>query len=184
MSPVSKTSAQRVVLEVAGDAALEGREVCSVQLEALLAAAPFALVAVAELDAVVTAGADCAGFDDPEAWFPLEAEPDQPVTRQRRLAERVEAAALCGFCPVRAQCAPLSFGLGPRGLYGVWGGLSARDRLVLRPLWTELRRRLAEEGGIKVGEPGDEHRVVEDEVDEAVPLRPVVVAEPAREGTS
>lgn len=40
------------------------------------------------------------------------------------------AKAICATCPVTAEC--LAFAMDEREDYGVWGGLSARDRRMLR----------------------------------------------------
>ena len=51
---------------------------------------------------------------DPEAFFPEKGE-------SPRAAKKV-----CQACPVRAQC--LQFALDHNQRYGIWGGLSARER--------------------------------------------------------
>ena len=58
---------------------------------------------------------------DPEAWFPDKGE-------SPRLAKLV-----CSRCPVRADC--LSYALTRRERFGVWGGLTERERrpLLARP---------------------------------------------------
>lgn len=48
-----------------------------------------------------------------------------PGTRGAR-----KAKAICAQCPVRAQCLEWAMESGER--FGVWGGLSERERVVLR----------------------------------------------------
>jgi WhiB family redox-sensing transcriptional regulator len=60
---------------------------------------------------------------DPDLFFPL----DGLMTPEAREA--------CGRCPVREEC--LEFGLNE--FYGIWGGLTFRDRQRLR----KARRRAA-----------------------------------------
>ena len=55
---------------------------------------------------------------DPELWFPESGEPN------------LAAKLICGRCEVRAQC--LAFALESNEQYGVWGGLSLRERRWLR----------------------------------------------------
>ena len=66
---------------------------------------------------------------DPDAWFPVSVEP----AGARR--EAAAAIAVCGRCPVRAQCLALSLRHWDIGQHGVWGGLIAPDRAQLRRLW-------------------------------------------------
>ena len=74
-----------------------------------------------------------------ETWFEQAAcrqedlrlffEPENESQAQR--AERVRAAkAVCRWCPVRGEC--LAFALAEQERYGVWGGLTARERSTLR----------------------------------------------------
>lgn len=51
---------------------------------------------------------------DPEAFFPDKGEPT------------ADAKRICQRCPVRVEC--LQFALDHQERYGVWGGLSERDR--------------------------------------------------------
>jgi WhiB family transcriptional regulator, redox-sensing transcriptional regulator len=53
-----------------------------------------------------------------------------------RGASTVQAETVCAGCPVRVQC--LDFAIERRESFGVWGGLSARERVGVR-----LRRRRA-----------------------------------------
>lgn len=64
-----------------------------------------------------TAEALCAEAD-PDAWFP---EKGQPVAA---------AKAVCGRCDVRDEC--LEFALRTREPFGIYGGMTARERRVLR----------------------------------------------------
>jgi WhiB family redox-sensing transcriptional regulator len=54
---------------------------------------------------------------DPEIFF------DPGVRSQRR------AKAICAKCPVREAC--LAFALQSRTEFGIWGGLSGRERVAL-----------------------------------------------------
>jgi len=74
-----------------------------------------------------------------EAWFSRAAcqgadrglffEPDHEKPKPR--ASRIRAAkAVCAECPVRREC--LVFAMSTREPYGIWGGLTARERIVLR----------------------------------------------------
>lgn len=55
---------------------------------------------------------------DGDLWFP-------------ELGESVrEAKAVCGRCPVRAEC--LDYALAHNEVFGVWGGLSVLERRALR----------------------------------------------------
>jgi WhiB family redox-sensing transcriptional regulator len=55
---------------------------------------------------------------DPELWFPRKGEPSAP------------AKLLCGRCDVRAEC--LEYALEMNEQFGVWGGLSTKERMALR----------------------------------------------------
>lgn len=132
----------RVALHVAADAALEGCDLDTVQVQALLDGAAHAGTPKARLDAVVARGAACRGGPT-EAWYPPD--PEGEVMAQVRAAERQHAAGLCRSCPVRAECLALSWDIGSQGTHGVWGGLPARDRRVVGPLWVRLCRRLVAE---------------------------------------
>lgn len=155
MSPVS--AAQHVALGVAADAALEGREVDEHQLEALLEAAPHTQTAAHRLESLVATRGWCAGYDT-EAWYPPYAE-DGDVDDAVLAAERAQAAELCAGCPVRGECLALALRIGSHGCHGVWGGLAPRGRDALRPMWAQLRARLAEAAQA-------DRNVVEDLVDE------------------
>ncbi len=56
---------------------------------------------------------------DPEMWFPDKG-------GSIRLAKRI-----CASCPVTAPCLAYALDHGER--FGVWGGLSERERRLLRP---------------------------------------------------
>jgi WhiB family transcriptional regulator, redox-sensing transcriptional regulator len=57
---------------------------------------------------------------DPELFFPVSpAGPSSDETERR-------ARAVCAVCPVRPEC--LQFALATRQPYGVWGGMSERER--------------------------------------------------------
>lgn len=133
--------AGRVALQVAADAALEGRVLDAVGVQALLDGAGHVGTPRARLEAVVSGGAACRGGRT-EEWYPPD--PDE-VTPEVRAAEREHAAGLCRACPVRTECLALSFGIGSQGSHGVWGGLPARDRRVVGPLWVQLSHRLVED---------------------------------------
>ena len=63
---------------------------------------------------------------DPDQWFPVSAD-----TGRARL-EAAAAIAICATCPVRGQCLTLSLRHWDIGQHGVWGGLIAADRALLR----------------------------------------------------
>ena len=63
---------------------------------------------------------------DSAVFFPPDGErPPQRDARETR------AKAICGGCPVIRQCAAYAIQYGER--YGVWGGLSERERAALAP---------------------------------------------------
>jgi transcription factor WhiB len=137
--------AAKIALEVAADATLEtGAELDEPRLQALMDAAEVALTPPRELDRIVTAGADCRGFDTEDFYPRFTEDPTRRDAAGSLSTERQLATALCQWCPVRAHCLALSYTLHPRryGAHGVWGGLGARDRTHLRPLWDELVDRL------------------------------------------
>lgn len=57
---------------------------------------------------------------DPEAFFPTLGDSAQPARR------------ICAGCPVRQEC--LDFALAQNEEFGVWGGMSTRERQRLRRL--------------------------------------------------
>jgi WhiB family redox-sensing transcriptional regulator len=56
----------------------------------------------------------CAQTDDPDAFYPEKGGPTQ------------KGKAVCGRCDVRAAC--LAYALDRNEPYGIWGGLSVRER--------------------------------------------------------
>jgi Transcription factor WhiB len=71
---------------------------------------------------------------DADAWFPVS------THAQSARDEAAAAIAICRACPVRRPCLALSLRHWDVGQYGVWGGLIAADREMLR------RRMLARRG--------------------------------------
>ena len=63
---------------------------------------------------------------DADEWFPVSTE----VTSAR--GEAAAAIAVCRACPVRSQCLALSLRHWDVGQHGVWGGLVAAERAMLR----------------------------------------------------
>jgi WhiB family redox-sensing transcriptional regulator len=59
------------------------------------------------------AEAACAGSTDPDSFFPEK-------------GASPEAIAVCGRCPVRTEC--LGYAVEHDERFGIWGGLSARER--------------------------------------------------------
>jgi WhiB family redox-sensing transcriptional regulator len=55
---------------------------------------------------------------DPEIFFP------------EKGASTLDAKGVCAGCPVRSECLADALGRGER--FGVWGGLSERERRVMR----------------------------------------------------
>ena len=79
----------------------------------------------------VTKYAGCAGGGlDPDEWFPVSIE---SATARH---EAAAAIAVCGTCPVRAECLALSLRHWDVGRHGIWGGLVPADRARLRRLLT------------------------------------------------
>ena len=74
------------------------------------------VLAAAEPDPLAwQARGDCQ-YSDPELWFPAKGESARP------------AKQICASCPVRTEC--LEFAIENPGLahWGIWGGLSRRER--------------------------------------------------------
>ena len=69
--------------------------------------------------------AACRGLDDPAIFFAPDRESGYAVTR--RVAR---AKSICGGCPVLMQCR--SYALDAHEPDGVWGGLSANERTIMR----------------------------------------------------
>ena len=61
----------------------------------------------------------CAGIPNPESFFPSPGD-----TESLRAAKD-----LCSRCNVRAEC--LTYALGNNERYGIWGGKSTRERLII-----------------------------------------------------
>lgn len=84
----------------------------------------------------------CATWIDPELFF--------PVGVGRAAADQeAEAKALCLVCPVMLPCRDWAQDV--RGLEGVWGGRSQRDRELLR------RTRRRDPDGPTAARPDSEH---------------------------
>jgi WhiB family redox-sensing transcriptional regulator len=79
---------------------------------------------------------------DRRLFFDPEGESPKPRAARERAAKEV-----CAWCPVRREC--LIFALATPERYGIWGGLTARERTTLK-----RRRRSAR----RVGRRGPEHR--------------------------
>ena len=63
--------------------------------------------------------AKCKGIDNPEIFFPSPGD-----------TEALKAAKqLCGECPVIQEC--LEYALNNNERYGIWGGKSTRERLLI-----------------------------------------------------
>jgi hypothetical protein len=73
---------------------------------------------------------------DPEDWFS-----DRSRGGQSRLRDRREAARLCHGCPVVREC--LEYAIATVQRYGVWGGMSERDRMVLEREALRTPRRIS-----------------------------------------
>ncbi len=58
--------------------------------------------------------------------------PERELPTARRLRER-QAKEICASCPVAVPCR--THALARRELYGIWGGLSERDRAAI---WTAM----------------------------------------------
>src|SRR4029434_2667480 len=65
----------------------------------------------------------CRGRDSGQFFHP---DGERGASRLRR---EIAAKALCGSCPVRAECA--AHALAARELYGVWGGFTESERVRL-----------------------------------------------------
>ena len=72
--------------------------------------------------------AACRGMD-PELFFPERGEPTEP------------AKAVCAGCPVRGEC--LDYALTNVERFGIWGGLSERERRAIRRRQVRARRGVA-----------------------------------------
>lgn len=74
--------------------------------------------------------------EDPELFFPI-ADTGSRVQRSKAAQQIEEAKAVCQRCPIRAQC--LAGALARDEEFGVWGGLSEKERRA-------LKRRAARQG--------------------------------------
>jgi Transcription factor WhiB len=141
--------AEKTALNVAADATLGGPDreaidLSGMQVQALTNAAAQVLRTQDQLRAGIAARGLCAADEvDPEEWFLAHDEDEiTHVDSPRRREVRGQAATLCFGCPVKGMCLALSYELGEHGAHGIWGGLGARDRVELLPLWRELQARL------------------------------------------
>lgn len=76
----------------------------------------------------------CRGRDSAQFFHP---DGERGTSRNKREAK---AKAVCGTCPVRAECA--AHALSVREPYGVWGGFSESERLRLLAVgWEDLADR-------------------------------------------
>jgi len=77
--------------------------------------------------------------------------PDDDLGRISRRLREAAAKRICGDCPVRAACTTHALRVGEE--YGVWGGFSENDRLMLQNLgWEDTldpRSRLADIGRLE-----------------------------------
>jgi WhiB family transcriptional regulator, redox-sensing transcriptional regulator len=62
---------------------------------------------------------------DPELFYP----PIEHESPRQRHSRETAAKAVCGGCPVRAECLDWALASGER--FGVWGGMSERERHAL-----------------------------------------------------
>jgi WhiB family redox-sensing transcriptional regulator len=69
------------------------------------------------------------GDDDQTDWRPLAACRDESVTKFFERQDPSPARKVCWSCPVSGSC--LSYALRTRPAFGVWGGLTARERSLL-----------------------------------------------------
>jgi WhiB family redox-sensing transcriptional regulator len=72
--------------------------------------------------------ASCLGMD-PDLFFP------------ERGASTRDAKAICAACPVRVDC--LEYALANGEKFGIWGGMSERERRRVRRLRAQQRRRIS-----------------------------------------
>lgn len=59
----------------------------------------------------------CVDHPNPELWFPTKGSPGQRMKEARRI---------CAGCPVRQEC--LDYALRNHEHFGMWGGLTERER--------------------------------------------------------
>jgi WhiB family redox-sensing transcriptional regulator len=77
--------------------------------------------------------AACAGYHEPELWWPL-----GPSGGQNEMQIRA-AKEVCWVCPVQAECLREALDAGVAHQYGVWGGMTEWERAAL------IRRRRRDE---------------------------------------
>lgn len=70
--------------------------------------------------------AECAG-EDPELWFP-QSDGERASARHVKAITAV-ARNICAGCPVKIDCLAFAISLDLR--YGIWGGLTERERAKL-----------------------------------------------------
>lgn len=70
-------------------------------------------------------------FIDPDLFFPVGAPKDDYVSEARLLQEE-EAKQICRSCPVVEKCLTMALNGGLNTSYGVWGGLTDRERRNLK----------------------------------------------------
>lgn len=73
----------------------------------------------------------CAGHETPDLWYPeLPQGRRSAITNTNIKAETQRAIVLCEGCPVKETC--LEEGMQAENLpYGIWGGVTAGERLML-----------------------------------------------------
>ena len=91
------------------------------------------VIALAHADYAWRTDASCRDTD-PELFFPI-------GTTGVALAQIETAKAVCGECPVRADC--LEFALSTNQDSGIWGGTSEEERRKLRRAWVARQRAAA-----------------------------------------
>jgi WhiB family redox-sensing transcriptional regulator len=89
-----------------------------------------------ELDDLVRQTAPACETEDPELFFPV-ADTGSRVQRRMAAQQIEEAKAVCRRCPIRVQCLDEALARGEE--FGVWGGLSEKERRA-------LKRRAARQG--------------------------------------
>jgi hypothetical protein len=87
---------------------------------------------------------------DTSVFYPADRERGPRLARRERRAKQI-----CGQCPVVTDC--LSWALAAREPFGVWGGMSEKERARL----LAGRDRRGESGGARSGPPGDDGREAE-----------------------
>jgi hypothetical protein len=146
LAPVADPDPVAIALEVLADPrfalAKEAAGATEAKRIALVAAAPFVETSKEQLDVMLRGRGNCAG-EDFATYFPVY--PHEPAQGAGRVEERGLAERLCGGCPVRGQCIAFDYACVNRRVQHVWGimgGLGARDRRELLVLWLELLARV------------------------------------------